>query len=180
MKTNRQQSTEQCKNFQEQMVMLIIENHSPQTIPGLHEHLENCDACRAYYKVLTAVGDKMSADISKPPITPAGILHNSLKYMSIRRLKNRRREHWWDYFIYLLQYRIPVYQAVAGFIVVLFLSVFLLNNNRFDDTHVAPGLTTVSPGENVYASDTLRIERAAIGQNAHEDSILVSFLQNSL
>ena len=100
--------------------------------------------------------------------------------MEIKNTANRKKENLWDYISALLRYRIPVYQAIGGLIVILFLSGFLWNSRTLTGKTGMPGFSEGADVQDVYALDTLQAERVEKGQNAREDSILVSFLQYSL
>jgi hypothetical protein len=100
--------------------------------------------------------------------------------MAIRRPSIRIKSNILEKFTAVFQYRIPVYQAVGGFIVLLFISGFLWNNNSVSLKKGFYGDREGIVSQDIYVSDTLTIRKSEKGQSAREDSILVNFLQYSL
>jgi len=169
-----------CIEYDRQIRQLIEGTADLQTHPALQEHILHCPDCAAVLRLLATLRNGMGRDIEQQPVIPRSILQNTLKYIEIKNRANRKKENLWDYFSALLQYRIPVYQAVGGLIVILFLSGFLWNGNSLSGNTGIPGFNESADIHDVYALDTLQAEKMDKGQNAREDSILVSFLQYSL
>jgi hypothetical protein len=169
-----------CTKFDRQIKELIEGTANLQTYPGLQEHILHCPDCAAILRLLTTLRAGLEMDNAKLPAAPRSILQNTLNYMEIKNTANRKKENLWDYISALLRYRIPVYQAIGGLIVILFLSGFLWNSRTLTGKTGMPGFSEGADVQDVYALDTLQAERVDKGQNAREDSILVSFLQYSL
>ena len=180
MKTTKRGPGAVCTAYQQQLVQLNEEDTPLHTSPDLNAHIQNCPECSAFLQILMHLRERFAKEIGNQTPAHRSVLKNTLAYMEIRKRGIEKKENLWDYISALLRYRIPVYQAVGGFIVLLFISAFLWNSKSLTGNSGMSVISGESADQQVYVSDTLLTERSKRGQNAREDSILVSFLQYSL
>ena len=114
-----------------------------------------------------------------------GIQKYLVRYLYLKTsMQSGKKETFKDWMKSIFTFRIPVYQALSGLAVLLVLFIFLSGarssrgiwwmeidySAKSEEYHNA----------DLYVLDTLLLLNTSNGQNALEDSILISFLESSL
>jgi hypothetical protein len=174
-----------CEDFRRALASLIEVDDTDKRNAGLLKHLENCRGCRDYYNTILLLRKQMQkfpAGEIKPRSGTLGSILSTMNYRNRSRARIIKRP--WDTVRRIFEIRIPVYQVLAGAVVLFYLFFFLSNHYR-----VAPddkGLPAIFEKQNntqsseLYAVDTLHQQENTQGMNAREDSVLISFLVPSL
>jgi hypothetical protein len=170
-----------CTNYQEKIFELFDKNLSVNSDSTLSDHIKNCQNCQIYLQNLDILKNRMSDSPSKSLKPDSRIQQNIIAYNNIKKgLQSTKPNPFWDSIRDIFEYRVPVYQALSGVVVVFMLFLYISNSI------VSPGKrTTMSEysGEQkditsseLYVLDTLSLNKPERGQNAKEDSVLISFL----
>ena len=109
------------------------------------------------------------------------ILKNIVTYNRIKNgLKNTKPNPLWTSLRELFEYRIPVYQALSAvvviFMVYLFLSGGIVSSGDKAILIEYSGDYEELTSSELYLVDTLSLNKPIRGQNAKEDSVLMSFI----
>ncbi len=171
----------QCADYQKRIVELFDTGISLTSDEELKKHINTCLACQSYLENLHLFREQMNRAPDKHIQPDPRILNNLLAYKKAKKALHTTKSHTilsnlWE----VLEYRIPVYQALAGFVVVLMIFLYL------SGSFVSPGDRAIHidysgkeedlTSSELYLVDSLRMHEPGRGQNAKEDSVLMNFL----
>ena len=148
----------------------------------LHGHLESCDVCRSYQYTLSNLHKTVQSDSEHCPVPDSTIHQNLVHEMKTMKVnKEKQSGTIWRWARNVLEFRIPVYQTLAGIVLIL-LMVFILSQYSFLNNRGDEGLSDLTHFEtqlletiNVM-NDLELIEQQKIGRSAKEDSTLMQFI----
>ncbi len=174
-----------CETFQRKMLMIINDKSSIESDRLLNNHIKRCPACQKFVKSLHLLQDQMQRSPVENLKPRSRTLKNIIQTLQLKQeLKWKENESVLDRILKILEYKIPVYQAVSSLLVLMFLFMFLFS--QFS----SPGDTTYPMDQSIsikdlstsdlYALDSLHLLKQERGKNATEDSVLIGFLVPSL
>lgn len=186
MKSEKQGNGEKCIRIQRQIFSLFMKGHSFIIEDKIIlKHLSACRECRNYVDTLPLIQknfDDSGIENLKPrPET----LNNLTAYMKIRNNPNTTKtDSIWKVIQNIFEYRVPVYQALSGAVVILFIAIFISSGfigtePLIYNTNGSPKLENIGVSDLNFADSLDQIDSSR-GQNAKEDSLLIQFLMPSL
>jgi len=174
-----------CADYQKRMVELFENGISLNSDKELKKHIDACLACKSYLKSLHVFREHMNRAPDKHLRPDPRVLNNILAYKKAKKTLRATKSdtilsNLWE----VLEYRIPVYQALGGVVVVLMMFMYISGSFvppgdraiHIDYSGQEEGLTS----SELYLVDSLRMHRPDRGQNAKEDSVLMNFLVPSM
>ena len=172
---------EDCLSYQEKIIDSFENEQLSDSDPSLAEHLQQCQNCRQYLENLTVIRKKLGESPSAGLKPDNRILKNIVTYNRIKNgLKNTKPNPLWTSLRELFEYRIPVYQALSAvvviFMVYLFLSGGIVSSGDKAILIEYSGDYEELTSSELYLVDTLSLNKPVRGQNAKEDSVLMSFI----
>jgi len=179
---NRYKSTdENCSNYQKKIVELFDNDLSLKSDQALNNHIKGCPHCQNYLENLLVLRSRLNRPPAKKLQPDSRILKNLIAYKNIKQgLKIAKPNPVWNSIRDLFEYRIPVYQALSGIVVIFMLFLYI------SGSIVSPGNKAIIieysgdykdlTSSELYLVDTLSLNKPERGQNAKEDSVLMSFL----
>jgi len=177
--------TDKCSNFQEIIFTLIEYGTQLNTDSEVMHHLRFCSDCQKYLENLTLIKNKMQGSPSRSLKPDSRIIKNILTYKNMKKGFQRIKPNtFWKSIQLIFKFRIPVYQALSGAVVVFMLFAYL-SDRLFSSGSGTPNieysenLTGISSSE-LYVLDTLTLSNHEQGQNAKEDSVLIRFLVSTM
>jgi hypothetical protein len=146
------------------------------------KHLKSCSRCLSYERILLSIQDSMQIK-AEEKLAP----HPAICQQIVQRMKDlgpqetgilRKTYH---SFIHLFEYRIPVYQALTG-VILIFLLFLGVSHLPFTVGQKPEGLQTITqtdtsaPAQLKVLDNLDIIGKQKIGQNVKEDSTLTQFI----
>jgi hypothetical protein len=170
-----------CKEYQQMLIEIFDDKILLENNHLLSRHVKICTECQSFLQGLTNYNARLNAEPRKDLQPDPRILRNMLAYTKVKHgLNTSRKKTLWSSLRDIFEYRVPVYQALGGLIVMFVLFLYtsktdiLSGNNAvmIDYSAENEGLTS----SELYLVDTLVSNNIPKGQNAKEDSVLMSFL----
>ncbi len=171
-----------CDNIEQLLIKQSIDELTDEENRLIQKHLKSCQRCRSYQSALLKL--KYSMQVSEEDkLAPNPAIHEIL----IQRMKELRPQEIgfldraYQSIISLFEYRIPVYQALTG-VILIFLLFLGLRHFPFTTGQKSAGIQSITPiGTSTPAQlmviDNLDIiGKQKIGQNVKEDSTLIRFI----
>ena len=110
---------EPCSDYHEQLTEHFNENFNLNNFQPLKNHVENCQDCQNYLENLVLINNLMSHSPAKKLSPDPRIIKNLLAYKQAKMGLKRGKSNWfWMYIRDMFEYRIPVYQALGGVVVI--------------------------------------------------------------
>jgi len=170
-----------CSKCQEKIIELFDNNISLNSDQSLNNHIKNCPDCQIYLENLTVIKNRLNEPSVKKLQPDPRIIKNIIAYKNLKQgLKITKPNPVWNSVRELFEYRIPVYQALSGVVVAIMLFLYI------SGSIVSPGNKAIIieysgdyeelTSSELYLVDTLSLNKPERGQNAKEDSVLMSFL----
>jgi hypothetical protein len=172
---------ENCSLYQEKIVELFDHDISFKSDRSLNQHLHRCTECQYYLENLIAIKNRLDESPSLKLEPDRRIIKNILSYNKLKiRLNRKIPNQFWNSIWQLFEYRIPVYQALGGLVVIFMLSSFISSDfvttgNKAISIEYSRDYEDLTSSE-LYLVDTLSLNKPERGQNVKEDSLLMSFL----
>ena len=166
-----------CTAFQEKIFEYVDAGVPINDDISIKNHIIHCKSCQSFLENITLLKNHML----KPPLEDfepdPRILETVISSMPVtKRFQKANLTVIWNFIRTFFEYRIPVYQALGGLMVVLMFFIVLNGSDprgSYIENRSNQGSITSSE---LYVLDTLNLEKFETGQNAKEDSVLVSFL----
>jgi hypothetical protein len=164
---------------------LLIKNNDEELSKAEHlllqQHLQNCDQCQNFQRILTNMQSAMQ--INKDRLIP----DPSIRLNIIRQMKKKGDifSVVWNYLKRALDYRIPVYQGLIGIGTCLLIVVaahylpFGYQQDRIESLSDVQFKDVAINQINVLSELTI-IEQQKIGINVNEDTLLTKFIVPSM
>ena len=183
---NRYKSeNKQCSDYQERMVELFDIGLELNSDKEIKKHIDNCSACQSYLKSLVIFREQLNRKPAKQLQPDPRILNNILAFKKIKKdLHGTKSDTILGNFWVLLEYRIPVYQALVGILLIFMMFLYLSGSFKSPSDRTMyidySGKEEELTSSELYLVDSLSMHRPDRGQNAKEDSVLMNFLVPSL
>jgi len=169
---------------------LLIQRHFDEITQDqsllVEEHLKSCDRCRTYQKILLNMQNSMQIGAEEKLIPDPAIRQNIIQ--QLRALKPQEAgifARGWHYIRSIFEYRVPVYQALFG--VVLIALIFLAIKqypSSADQKPLEPrGLAQIEtplPAQMSVIDNLEIIKGQKIGLNVKEDTTLTRFIVSTM
>jgi hypothetical protein len=187
MKKRKNMSENTCALYEEFLIKKDLNMLCESDLELLKEHLKECKNCIQYAQSLNIIKSQMKVKPDSKLIPNPQIKHNLLQYFkSSYKSKIPGRIRIWEDFKKICSYRIPVYQAAIGAILVIILvfsfreiSLSPKYNQTFSEQSQILLDTLFNKQLNVI--DDIRIlDQQNIGRTIIEDSVLTSLIFKSL
>jgi hypothetical protein len=181
MDKNFKSPNENCSAYQQQILDLLDRHLSTNGDQILQSHLKDCPACNSYLKRLEVIRGRLIKSPKNNLQPDPRIKKNIIAYKNIKSgLKGTKPSFVWNSIRELFEYRIPVYQALSGVVVLLILFIYI-SNSVLSSGNKALSIEYTGEYEGIsssqfYLEDTLSLNELERGENAKEDSVLMSFL----
>lgn len=171
--------------------LLIKKNFVQLTAPEslmLTEHLQQCEACRAFQQVLLNVQQAVQPT-AEEILVPHPAIRQNLQDR-IRRAQPARQvpkglREAWNSLLDILKLKIPVYQAILGTAIIfaVFIGIDKLNAHGERETlqrllSEQNGKQAIMPSEAPYR--IAQIDSQKIGRSVAEDSLLMKFIVTAM
>jgi hypothetical protein len=170
-----------CSKYQQQILDLFDRHLSTDSDQALWNHLEVCPECTSYLNRLEVIRDRLKKSPKNKLQPDPRIKKNIIAYRTIKSgLKSTKPNYVWNSIREFFEYRIPVYQVLSGVMVILILFIYISNNmissgNNDISIEYTGDYEGISSSQ-LYLKDTLSLNELERGENAKEDSVLMSFL----
>jgi hypothetical protein len=175
-----------CDDIEQLLIKKSINRLSEEESQMLQEHLKSCDCCRSFQSALVNLQDSMQFGTREELLPDPAIRENVIQRM--RDLKHQEAGTLgkiYQVIRSLLQYRIPVYQALP--VVILIALMFLaLEQFPYSLRHEPAGLSSIAKTEppvpaQLRIIDSLGIiDQQKIGQSLKEDTTLAQFIVGTI
>jgi len=172
---------ENCPDFHKKIFGLFESGTTIVSDSSLKNHIDICQNCQNYLENLSIIKNEMKASPSIDLMPNPQILKNIIAYKNVKSgLKRNKKESLWGTIRAIFEFKIPVYQALSGAVLVLMLFMYVSGYIVSPDPDAkyieyTGNLKAVNASE-LYALDSLNYSNPGRGQNAREDSVLISFL----
>jgi hypothetical protein len=172
---------ERCAKYQQELIEIFDKDQLSEIDQSTDQHLKSCPECQKFNENLINLKMRLSKSPDKKLQPDPRILKNILAFRSIKRgLSTNKPNPFWGTIRELFEYRIPVYQALGGIAVIFVLFLFISGNMVSSDQKAIlieySGDYKELTSSELYLVDTLSLNNPERGQNAKEDSVLMSFL----
>jgi len=170
-----------CWSFQERIFELFNDGISVNRDSSVNNHINNCLKCQNYLENINILKNHMQESPLKDLKPNPRIIKNIIAHKNIKTgFQKIRHNSIWGSIRTIFEYRIPVYQALSGAVVALMLFMYISSNlispgNRATNIEYSGNQNDITSSE-LYVLDTLNLTKPERGQNAKEDSVLISFL----
>jgi len=182
MKKTNESSSIQCDEVQHLLVKKDVDGLTPKENLLLADHLKSCERCRSYQSALSNVRGSVQMDSEEKLMPDPAIRHNILRSMSALKEKETSvLSSWWQFAAKILAYRIPVYQTLAGAVLVIVISsginqLLLTTERETLKQQTFARVETAGPTQIRVTENLKIIEQQKIGRTAKEDVALTRFL----
>lgn len=170
-----------CSEIQDLLIKFSINKLTDQENQIVNEHLKLCEECSAYQNVLNEIPISLAVP-GKSNLIPNPVISQ----LAAKRMKERKSmltqsaNNIWDSILSILNYRVPIYQAVFG--MTFFFCVFFgLNRINFTANSMRGNFSETLQNKNniTILNDSLEnilgIERWNVGISLHDDTVLTHF-----
>jgi hypothetical protein len=175
-----------CDGIEQLLIKRSLEELTDQENRLIQEHLRDCDVCRSYQSALLKLKDSMQIS-AKDKLAP----DPSIRETVIKRMKSLKPQEAgflgraYQSVMRLFEYRIPVYQALSGavLVVLIFLAVKQFSFTAEQKTtrlHNVAQIETSIPAQMRVMDDLGIIDQQKIGQNVKDDTTLTRFIVTTM
>jgi hypothetical protein len=186
MKKSNEKPSVNCDKTEGLLIQKHFDKIRPDQSLSVEEHLKSCERCRSYQKTLSGLQTSMQI-AAEDKLAPDPAIRQNI----IRRIKTVRAEEagilarGWQYIRSGFQYRIPVYQALFGAVLIalIFFGVRQLPFSPGQEGPAWQGVARLQMPVSTEMSviDNLEIVRQQkIGRNVKEDSTLTRFIVSTM
>lgn len=186
MKKSDENPKMSCDDAEQLLIKSSIEELTEDENLLLDAHLRSCQRCRSFQSALVNMRDSMRISAKEEFVPDPAVRQNILREVKALKLKQPGIfSRGWQYVRNVFEYRIPVYQTLAGaaLIVLLFLAVRQLSTTspqRPAEPRSVAQIERPLPVQ-IGVLDNLDIlDRQKIGRNAKEDSSLTRFIVSTM
>jgi hypothetical protein len=182
MKKSNEKPYINCDEIERLLIDRIFDELTQDESHLVREHLKSCDRCQGYQNTLVNLQNSMQIS-AEDKLTPnPAIRQNIMKRMKISKpAETGIFNISWHYIKNVFEYRIPVYQALFG--VVLIALTFLAVKQISFSPHQKPSklqslaqIETSIPAQMSVIENLEIIEGQKIGRNVKEDTTLTRFI----
>jgi anti-sigma factor RsiW len=175
-----------CDDIEQLLIKRNIDGLSEEESQMLQEHLRSCDRCRSFENTLLSLQDSMQFGTREKLAPDPAIRENVIQRMrDLKPQETRVLGKAYKAIKSLLQYRIPVYQALPVVILILLLSLAV---EQFPSStrHEPAGLSSIAktespvPAQLRVIEDLGIIDQQKIGQSLKEDTTLAQFIVGTI
>jgi predicted anti-sigma-YlaC factor YlaD len=154
----------------------------------LIEHLQQCEACRAFQQVLLNVQQAIQPAAEEILIPHPAIrqnLRNRLRRAQPARQASIRLREIWGTLLNILKLKIPVYQAVLGTAIIFAVFIGIDKLNARGEREMLQRLLNEQNGKQALAPSEAphhiaQIDSQKIGRSVAEDSLLMKFMVTAM
>jgi hypothetical protein len=175
-----------CDGIEQLLIKKNFEELTDQENRLIQEHLRSCDVCRSYQSALLRLKDSMRIS-AEDKLAPDPSIHETV----IKRMRNLKPQEAgflgraYQSVMRLFEYRIPVYQALSGavLVVLIFLAVKQFSFTAEQKTtrlHNVAQIETSIPAQMRVMDDLGIIDQQKIGQNVKDDTTLTRFIVTTM
>lgn len=181
MDRKEKSQNDNCSIFQEKIFELFNDGISVNSDKSVNNHINKCLKCQNYLKNLNILKNHMQESPSKDLKPNSQIIKNIIAYKNIKTgFQKIGPFSIWGSVRAIFEYRIPLYQALSGAVVALMLFMYISSSvispgTRATNIEYSGNQEGITSSE-LYVLDTLNLTKPERGQNAKEDSVLISFL----
>jgi len=171
-----------CAEVERRLITDELKKLSPEKVSLIKNHINSCERCQSFQHLI--VNLQQSLHISeKNQLTPNPIIKKRL----LQKMKESKtaRKHFFQTIIDVLEFRIPVYHALAGVIILLLIFwgiekiSFSFDWREFKQNYFSRIEIPVSSP--IYTVDNLKVlEQQKIGKTVKEDSLLARYIVPSM
>lgn len=179
-------NTINCNDIERVMISKNFDEITDDENITIKEHLKSCAHCRSYQYTLLNLQNTLQVKPDHKLSPDPNIRRNIIKGMkSIQSQEPGIFSRSWQYIRSILEYRIPVYQALSGAVLILLILFainqlyFSINWNRIINQEII--LLEVTIPDKISAIKNIDlIDQQKIGRNVKEDSLLARFIVPSM
>jgi hypothetical protein len=175
-----------CDGIEQLLIKRSLEELTDQENRLIQEHLRDCDVCRSYQSALLKLKDSMQIS-AKDKLAP----DPSIRETVIKRMKSLKPQEAgflgraYQSVMRLFEYRIPVYQALSGavLVVLIFLAVKQFSftpERKATGLHNVAQVETSKPAQMRVMDDLSILKQQKIGQNVKDDTTLTRFIVTTM
>jgi hypothetical protein len=175
-----------CDGIEQLLIKKSLEKLTDQENRLIQEHLRSCDGCRNYQSALLRLKNSMQINM-EDKLVP----HPAIRRTLIQRMRDLRSQEIgnlkgaYKSVMRLFEYRIPVYQALSGavLVVLIFLAVKQFSFTAEQKTtglHKVAQVETSIPAQMRVMDDLGIIDQQKIGQNVKDDTTLTRFIVTTM
>lgn len=175
-----------CDDVERLLIHRIFDQLTQEANLSVEEHLKSCERCRSYQKTLLNLQDSMQISTEEKLVPDPAIRQNILRQMkTLKPVETGIFAKGWHLIRSIFAYRIPLYQPLAGviLIVLIFVASRQLSFSPVQKTPEPPSLTrteTPAPAQMSVISNLQIIEQQKIGRNVKEDTTLTRFIVTTM
>jgi len=182
MKESNDRPIAVCDDVELLLSKRLVDELTEEEKQLVDKHLKSCSRCLSYERILLSLPDSMQIK-SEETLAP----HPEIRKHIVQRMKDlvpqetgilRRAYH---SFIRLFEYRIPVYQALTGAILILLLFLGVKHfpfsvGQKIEGFQIITQMDTSAPAQLKIMDNLDIIGKQRIGQNVKEDTTLTQFI----
>jgi len=186
MKKSNENPHINCDDIGQLLIKKSIDELTEDENLLLEEHLKSCDRCQTYQNTLLSLQHSMKTGAEEKLIPDPAIRQNIIRQMkTLKPVETGIFSKGWHLIRSIFEYRIPVYQPLAG--VVLIVLIFLASrqlplspDQKTPELHSLTRIETPTPAQMSVIDNLEIIKQQKIGQNVKEDTTLTRFIVTTM
>jgi hypothetical protein len=182
MKESNNSPDVNCDSIEHLLIKKSIDELTDEEKGLIQEHLRLCERCRNYQSALLGLKESMRISAEKK-LAP----HPSIRETVIERMKSLRPQEAgflgraFQSVIHIFEYRIPVYQALSGAVLVVLILVAMkqfsfTTERKTTGLHSLTQIETSITAQMRVIDDLSILKQQKIGQNVKDDTTLTRFI----
>jgi hypothetical protein len=186
MKKSNESSNMDCDDIERLLTNRIFDKLTQDENRLVEEHLKSCDRCRSYQNTLLSLQHSMKIGAEEKLVPDLAIRQNIIQRMkTLKPVETGIFAKGWYYTRNIFEYRIPVYQALSGLVLIalIYLTVgqFSFSPDRKPSEPQSLAQIELSTPTQMRVVDDLEIiDLQKIGRNVKEDTTLTRFIVTTM
>jgi hypothetical protein len=186
MKKSNENSNMECDDIERLLTNRIFDKLTQDENLLVEEHLKSCDRCQSYQNILLNLQNSMRVDVGEKLTPDPAIRENIIRRMkTLKPMDTGIFAKSWHYVRNVFEYRVPVYQALSG-LVLIALIYLMVGQLSFSPDRKTPELQSFAqietsiPAQMRVMDDLGIIDQQKIGQNVKDDTTLTRFIVTTM
>jgi hypothetical protein len=175
-----------CDDIEQLLVNKIFDELTQDENLLVEEHLKSCDRCQSYQNALLNLQKSMEIGPEDELAPDPAIRENIIQRMkTLNPVETGIFTKGWQYVRNIFEYRVPVYQALSGLVLIalIYLTVGQLSfspDRKSSEPQSLAQMETPTPTQMRVVDNLEIIDLQKIGQNVREDTTLTRFIVSTM
>lgn len=186
MKKSNENPHTNCDDVERLLIHRVFDELTPEVNLSVEKHLKSCDRCRSYQKTLLNLQNSIQIRAEEKLVPDPAIRQNIIQRMkTLKPVESGIFAKGWHFIRSVFEYRIPVYQPLAG--AVLIMLIFLAGrqlsfspDQKTPEPHSLTQIETPTPAQMSVIDNLEILKQQKIGRNVKEDTTLTRFIVTTM